>query len=291
MTSRTLHRKTPWPALPNGCLAILVCCSLALSWECSASGFAQGPVITVPQFMQSTSSGPHAGVANAGAVAARVAARSSRTAWQGVGCAAFLLAMTLRLVRQTSARGSGKSVRQARDFVVACQARSVAFDGITFPKMRAQNNNQSLSASHQVACSNSMLAASVDSLMDFLLDAPMPLPMRSAARSARIARFAGGARVHIHRHASKARAVGATQRTVRRSVGSKLQQPQRPEVELAPYDSSLVREEIQLGLRTLTRMKSECSREVKSLSTRKGSRMNAGYLSDHRQNILNYVTN
>lgn len=303
---RGSSRGQPAPTSSRGCLLALACCGLAVAvWDLhGALAFSHGPPASVAKRTQAVSSVSRAShlqaldarVATA-SVAPAVLAPSSSANWQGIGCAAFLLAMTLGVVSPKQARGSGRQAR--RDFVVACRSRPQAFDGISMQKVRAEDTAPVLAVFYQTTCTNFLTvaheaaamvtsAAPADSLMGLSWDEPI-----SATRQASSSRFAGGARVRMHRHASKSRGSGAaTQRAIRRCAGAKLQQALRPEARPASYDSSRLRKEIQVGLRTLTRIQSECVREVKILSSAKGSRISTGLHLDgeHFKLILKYVT-
>jgi len=197
-------------------------------------------------------------------------------AWHCFGCAALVLAATVR-------NAQSSKVRKPRHAVTACRAAPVSVPA----PVRAALPPVAASQSHgcrealliDTAPTVALLAASAcapvvgasPAIMAGLApeDSLRPTPVRPRVASA--GRFAGGARRSWRRGVSGHKAT-AQERTARRSLGAKLQGAQTiAEAVPASFDPSRLETRIQMGLRTSSRIRAARGREFKTPSVSKSS--------------------
>jgi len=185
------------------------------------------------------------------------------------GCAALLGAYALRGHHHGASRGVGNHR------VVACQAswsraraqaHEVAslrpqdgMEGASVPAVPAPAERLPVPSSPQVQA-DAWLPAEFDTVPEAFMPAS---PRLRAGR----ALLAGGAR-RARRHSSPRRAARNSERTARRAVGAWLRPTPTPQQRFVPsYDASRLRTKLQVGLRLLTHIRLERSRETKTPST------------------------
>mmetsp|Transcript_87480 Transcript_87480/g.255808 ORF Transcript_87480/g.255808 Transcript_87480/m.255808 type:complete len:307 (+) Transcript_87480:55-975(+) len=249
--------------------------SLALTVRRSCSAFTSGfsaPVTSKAQRqlqgLQWQAAVPANGPQEAGKPAGVVA-------WQCFGCAALVLAATMR-------NAQNSKVRKPRHAVTACLAAPVSVPA----PVRAAFPPVATSQSH--GCCEGLLidtaptvvhvpapvcppvvGASPATLVGLTAEVSAPASVRPRVASA--GRFVGGARRSCRRAGSGRRAT-TQERTARRSFGAKLQSAQTiAEVVPASFDPSRLETRIQMGLRTSSRIRAARGREFKTPSVSKSS--------------------